>query len=90
MPFGPSQSDLPIGKHYGYQVHTVHGQDVVRIDPFAQEPVRFFRADCPSALAMCGLDLRPCPPARKGPEIGKKKESIGFGLPRKKEKLAEK
>mmetsp|Transcript_43164 Transcript_43164/g.99477 ORF Transcript_43164/g.99477 Transcript_43164/m.99477 type:complete len:839 (-) Transcript_43164:131-2647(-) len=37
LPCGPTIDKVPVGNHYGYQIHTVHGTDVVRIDPFAQE-----------------------------------------------------
>mmetsp|Transcript_20174 Transcript_20174/g.47020 ORF Transcript_20174/g.47020 Transcript_20174/m.47020 type:complete len:841 (+) Transcript_20174:60-2582(+) len=37
LPFGTRREDIPVGHNYGYKIHTVHGADVVRIDPFAQE-----------------------------------------------------
>lgn len=63
VPFGQSRSDVPMGCRYGYRMHTAHGTDVVRMDPFAQEfevPDNWDR--CPtnniSLVATCDDDFR--------------------------------
>ncbi|CAE8620303.1 unnamed protein product, partial [Polarella glacialis] len=37
VPFGASQCSVPFGDKYAYRIHTSHGTDVIRTDPFAQE-----------------------------------------------------
>jgi len=37
VPFGLTREAVPVGSRYGYRMHTVHGTEVVKMDPFAQE-----------------------------------------------------
>mmetsp|Transcript_79308 Transcript_79308/g.139977 ORF Transcript_79308/g.139977 Transcript_79308/m.139977 type:complete len:862 (-) Transcript_79308:33-2618(-) len=37
IPFGYEEASVPFGNKYGFKIHSADGQDIVKIDPFAQE-----------------------------------------------------
>eukprot|EP00930_Biecheleria_cincta_P002866 TRINITY_DN103845_c0_g1_i1.p1 TRINITY_DN103845_c0_g1~~TRINITY_DN103845_c0_g1_i1.p1 ORF type:complete len:860 (+),score=104.17 TRINITY_DN103845_c0_g1_i1:25-2604(+) len=47
VPFSNASSSVPLGSAYGFRIHTRHGNDIIRIDPFAQE------FEVPSTLDRC-------------------------------------